>query len=102
MEIKQVHAMSRESNNTTAVTLGMLSWIFAVIFIVAGVLNMLLVHPVPGVIYLLLSFMYLPPVHAVLKRRFGVAIPLVVLIVIGVVVLWGTLAVSDLAELLGL
>jgi len=61
-----------------------------------------LVHPVPGVFYLILSFVYFPPANAILKERFGFSIPLVVKIVLGLVIVWFTLGVSDLAELFGL
>ena len=72
------------------------------VFVVIGVLNVFLVHPVPGVFYLLLSSVYIPPTDAILKKRFSFSIPLAVKIVLGLVILWGTLAVGDLAELFGL
>ena len=79
-----------------------ISWIFGVVFFVIGVLNVFLVHPVPGVFYLLLSFVYFPPANTILKKMFGFSIPLVVKIILGLVILWVTLAVGDLAEMLGL
>jgi len=60
------------------------------------------VHPVPGIFYLLLSLVYFPPINTLLKKRFGFAIPTVVKIIFGLVILWATLAVGDLAEVLGL
>jgi hypothetical protein len=83
-------------------TSNIISWIFGVAFFVIGVLNAFLVHPVPGVFYLLLSFVYFPPANVLFKKRFGFSIPLVVKIILGLVVLWGTLAVGDLAEMFGL
>jgi len=79
-----------------------LSWLFGIVFFVIGVLNVFLVHPVPGVFYLLLSLVYFPPVNTILKKRVGFSIPPVVNIILGLVILWGTLAVGDLAELFGL
>lgn len=78
------------------------SWIFGAVFFVIGALNAILVHPVPGIFYLLLSLIYLPPVSAFIKKKLGLAIPFWVKIVLGLVILWGTLAVGDLAEILGL
>ena len=72
------------------------------VFVVIGVLNLFLVHPVPGVLYLLLSVAYLPRTDIILKNRFGFSIPLVAKIILGLVILWGTLAVGDLAEMFGL
>lgn len=83
-------------------TPNIISWVFTVVFIATGMLNIVLVHPVPGIFYFLLSLVYLPWTNEVLKERFGFVIPLAVKVVLGLVVLWGTLAVGDLAEILGL
>jgi hypothetical protein len=80
----------------------LISWIFCIVFIVIGVLNLLLVHPVPGIFYLILSIIYFPFVNVALKKRFGFYIPLVVKVILGIVILWATLAVGDLAEMFGL
>jgi 1,4-dihydroxy-2-naphthoate octaprenyltransferase len=79
-----------------------LGWLFATLFIIIGVLNMVLVHPVPGLFYLLLAVLYIPQVNVIMKQKLGFSIPLVAKIVLALVVLWGTLAVGDLAEILGL
>ena len=75
------------------------SWIFVVLFFILGVLNLFLIHPTPGVIYLLLSLIYLPSTNAFLKKRFGVTIPLIVKIILGLFILWYTLAVGELMEM---
>lgn len=77
-------------------------WIFSAVFLVLGVLNAFLVHPVPGIFYLVLSLVYLPPFGAIIKKRLGFYIPFAVKVIVGLVILWGTLAVGDLAEILGL
>lgn len=79
-----------------------INWIFGVVFLVIGLLNMILVHPVPGVFYFLLSLIYFPPISAVVKKKIGLAIPFWIKVILGLVILWGTLAVGDLAEILGL
>lgn len=84
------------------VTQLILNWAFCIIFFVTGVLNVWLVHPVPGVFYILLSVLYLPITNKFLQSKFGFVIPLPLKIIVGFVVLWGTLAVGDLAEILGL
>jgi hypothetical protein len=75
-------------------------WIFGIVVLTIGVLNMFLVHPVPAVAYLLLSFIYFPPVNAFLKTRFGFSIPLVVKIILGIVLIMFTLGVSDLGGMI--
>lgn len=83
-------------------TSNVISWIFGIVFFSIGVLNLFLVHPVPGIFYLLLSFVYSPPANAILKRRFGFSIPLAVKIILGLAIVWATLAVGELAEMFGL
>ena len=79
-----------------------INWIFVFLFSVIGALNLLLIHPIPGTSYLLLAVAYLPFTELYLKKKLGFSIPFWVKIVFGFVVLWGTLAVGDLAEVFGL
>lgn len=94
--------MEAENTNTISADLKIVGWLFSTVFCVIGVLNMFLVHPVPGVFYLLLSFLYSPEADTFLKKRLGLSIPFIFKIIVGVVLLWGTLAVGNLAELFGL
>ncbi len=77
-----------------------ISRIFGTTVFVIGVLIMFLVHPVPGVIYLLLSFVYFPPANAILKKKFGFSIPLLLKIILGIVIIMFTLGVSDLGDVI--
>jgi hypothetical protein len=77
-----------------------ISWIFGTTVFAIGVLNMFLVHPIPGVIYLLLSFVYFPPANAILKKKFGFSIPLLLKIILGIVIIMFTLGVSDLGDMI--
>lgn len=78
------------------------SYIFGVLFIIIGILNVLLVHPVPGIFYLILSLIYFPQIEAIMSKKFGFTIPIKIRMVLGFVVMWGTLAVGELAEMFGL
>ena len=78
----------------------MLSSIFAIILLVIGVLNMFLVHPVPGVMYLILAFIYTPRLNALLRNNFGFSIPGVVKIIMGIAIMMFTLGVSDLGDMI--
>jgi hypothetical protein len=89
-------------DSTSSAVSQILSWVFGIGFIVIGILNLVLVHPVPGTFYLLFSLMYFPAISTLLKRKLGFSIPPIVKIALGFVLLWGTLAVGDLAEILGL
>ena len=63
-------------------------------------LNLLLVHPVPGVVFVLASLLYFRPAQAVLERTFGVAVPPVAKVVLGLAIVWFTLGVSDLGDMI--
>ncbi|WP_133548559.1 hypothetical protein [Salegentibacter sp. 24] len=65
-------------------------------------MNLIQVHPVPGIFYILFSGIFAPPLTTRLKYKTGWVIPFWMKIVIGLIVLWGTLAVGDLAEIYGL
>lgn len=81
-------------------TAPIINWLFALVVFAIGVLNVFLVHPVPGAIYLLLSLVYFPPANDLLWERFGFSIPSVVKIILGVVIIWFTLGVSDLGDMI--
>jgi hypothetical protein len=93
--------IAKSASSNIAVN-SIISWIFGIAFLAIGILNVFLVHPVPGVFYLLLSFVYVPPANALLKQKFGISIPLALKLILGIVIIWFTLGVSDLAELFGL
>lgn len=76
-----------------------ISWTFAIVFLVTGVLNVIFVHPVPGVFYIVLTLFYIPRANTFLKKRSGFSIPPIVKIITGFFVLWATLAVGDLMEM---
>lgn len=80
----------------------MIGWIFFGIVMSLGLLNLILVHPVPGMVYLLLSLVFLPPVSAYVESKFTLRIPATVKILLGIVIVWFTLGISDLAEMFGL
>lgn len=81
-------------------TIPIIGWLFAIIVFAIGLLNVLLVHPVPGAAFLLLSFVYWPPVNNMMRKRFGFSIPLIVKIILGIVIIWFTLGVSDLGDMI--
>ncbi len=78
----------------------MIGWLFGAAVFVIGVLNVFLVHPVPGFFYLLLSLVYFPPANTVLRKKFGFSIPLVVKMILGIIIIWFTLGVNDLGDMI--
>ena len=81
-------------------TLETISLLLGIIVFVIGVLNLFLVHPVPGLVFLLLSLFYLPQTDAYLKKRMGFSIPATVKISLAILVIWFTLGVSDLGDMI--
>lgn len=78
----------------------MISLILGIIVFTIGILNLFLVHPVPGIVFLLVSLMYLPVANTILKKRFGFSIPGGIKIALGIAIIWFTLGISDLGNIL--
>ncbi|NEU09959.1 hypothetical protein GZH53_16660 [Flavihumibacter sp. R14] len=78
----------------------LISIIFAIVLLVVGVLNIFLVHPVPGIIYIFLAFLYTPQANALLWKRLGSLAPILVKIVLGIIIIMFTLGVSDLGDMI--
>ncbi|WP_018479324.1 hypothetical protein [Pontibacter roseus] len=81
-------------------TLNITSWILGIVIFAIGVLNLVLVHPVPGLVFLILSLLYIPQTDAQLRGKLGFSIPLAIKIILGLVSIWFTLGVSDLGDML--
>lgn len=79
-----------------------LSWFFGILFLIIGILNIILVHSVPGLIYILISFIFYPPVNVLLKKKIGFSIFFPMKLILFFLIMWPTLGVSDLGEKLGL
>lgn len=77
-----------------------ISWILGIVVFTIGVLNVFLVHAVPGIIALLLAVLYFPATNAFLQKRFGFSIPLSVKTILAILIIWFTLGVSDLGDII--
>ena len=75
------------------------SWLFAALLIFIGIMNLILIHPVPGMAYLLFSLLYMPPVTENIRQRFGFSIPTIIKVIFGIAIIWFTLGISDLGDL---
>lgn len=87
--------------NSISITAVVSNFLGLIIFCL-GILNLILVHPVPGIVYVVLSLLYFSPVESFFKGKFGFSIPIAALLVLALVIFWFTLGVSDLAEMYGL
>lgn len=64
-------------------------------------MNIIEVSIYPGIAYLIISLIYCPPLRNILQRYLPIQVPYWLKTIIAFIVLWGTLAVGDLAELHG-
>lgn len=78
----------------------LISWAFGLLFLLIGILNLILIHPVPGIFYVVVSLFYLPPISMAIEKRLGFSIPVWLKIAFALLLLWATLAVGDLMEYL--
>lgn len=78
----------------------MAGWVFGAAVFIIGVLNLVLVHAVPGIIYLLLSLVYFPQSSVMLRERLGMPMPVAIKIILGIVIVWFTLGISDLGDMI--
>jgi hypothetical protein len=65
-----------------------------------GISNLVWVHPVPGILFILTSLIYLPVANEIFKRDLGFRIPLTVKVILAIVIIWFTLGISDLGDIL--
>ena len=71
---------------------------FGILFLVIGILNAIIINPLFGIFYALLSLIYFPFSARFIKERSGIRFPNWLKLLIALLILWGTLAVSDLME----
>ena len=74
-------------------------WVFGILFSIIGILNVILVHPVPGLFYIVLSLIYLPPISTLIEEKLSLSISTILKIILGIAVMWATLGVGDLMEI---
>jgi hypothetical protein len=75
-------------------------WMMGIIIAVISVLNLVYVHPVPGIIILLVSSGLFPPVGMMFRKYLGRDIPFALKIFLFVMIIWFTLGVSDLGDMI--
>ena len=85
------------NNNSLALT--MISWVFGIIFIAIGVINIFWGNDAGfGVFIVLLSLVYILPVNDILEKTTGRTIPRIGIlkILLGVFIFWAALGVGEL------
>jgi len=89
------------TNNTIVARVA--SVLFGVVVLAIGIVNTFWGNdPGFGIFMVLLSFVYFPPVDALIKKITGFAIPVIIKIVLGFFILWASLGVGELFYKIGL
>lgn len=95
METSNNQFMTHKIEITTII-----GWLFALIVMAFGLANLMWVHPVPGILYLIIALLYIPQTNILIKKNFGFAIPAAVKVILGIVIIMFTLGVSDLGDMI--
>lgn len=83
--------------------LNIVSWIFGILVFSIGVVNTFWGNDaVFGIMIILLSFVFFPPVNSIFTKLTGFAIPRIVKMILGLFILWAALGVGDLFPKIGL
>ena len=85
--------MNNKSNIEQLNAANVTSWLLGIVILTIGVLNLVLVHPVPGIVFLLLSLVYFPPANTLSRKLLGTPIPLVLKIILGIVTVLSGVAI---------
>jgi hypothetical protein len=76
-----------------------IGWVFGILVFINGLINLFRGNdPLLGVAFMLISLVFLPPVNAITKRRFGISVHRWIKILLALVIIWITLAVGAVAE----
>ena len=77
--------------------LNIISWLFGMAVLAIGIINTVWGNDAGfGIFLILLSFVYFPPVNAMIRKMIGVSIPGVAKIILGILIIWVTLGVGEL------
>lgn len=83
--------------NSKSIAANTISSMFGLAFLAAGLINAFWGNdPEFGVFIVILSFIYFPPVTALIKRWTGVSIPIIAKIGLGLFIIWASLGVGEL------
>ena len=76
-----------------------LSWLFAVTVSVIGLVNTFWGNdPGFGILILLLSLIYFPPVHSIFKKKTGISIPGILKVLLALFIIWASVGVGELFD----
>lgn len=85
--------------NNKSIFGNIISWLFGVAVLAAGVINMFWGNdPEFGVFISLLAFVYFPTVTAFVKKLIGFSVPLFLKVILAIFIIWATFGVGELFD----
>lgn len=79
-----------------------ISWAFGALLFTIGIVNIIYVHFLAGIVYMLLSVLYFLPTNMFLEKKFILTSPSLAKVVLGLLALGIAIGVNDLGKVLGL
>jgi len=77
--------------------MNVISWIFGIVFLLIGVLNMFWGNdPGYGIFVFVLSFVFFPPVNSLFAEKTGYKIHWILKVLLGLFIIWSALGVGEL------
>jgi hypothetical protein len=94
-----MNAEPRAMENNKPIVYNIINWLFGIAVLTVGLINTLWGNdPGFGVFLALLSFIYFPPVNALIKEKTGIKIPAIAKIALGIFIIWASLGVGELFD----
>ncbi|WP_184177984.1 hypothetical protein [Rhabdobacter roseus] len=85
--------------NSTSLFTNSISWLFGIVVVAIGTINVFWGNdPGFGIFLLLLSWVYAPPLATLFREKTGWPLPGAVKIVLGLFILWAALGVGELFD----
>lgn len=85
--------------NNRSIVGNIISWLFGIAVLAVGLINTFWGNdPGFGIFLVLLSFVYFPPINAIIKKKSDFSIPLIVKIILGIFIIWASLGVGELFD----
>ncbi len=82
-----------------SLVLQIISWIFGIIAFAIGVINTFWGNDMYfGIMLVVLSLVYFPPLNVILKKSTGFTIPGILKILVGLFIIWSSLGVGELFD----
>ena len=88
-----------EAIDLRSIISNIVGWLFGMAVLAVGLINSFWGNDTGfGIFLVLLSFVYYPPVNAMIKERFGFKIPVIAKVILGVFIIWASLGVGELFD----